>query len=61
VQTAIKRFYKKRALPKPAHIEKLAAKWHPYCSTACWYLWRSLELPVVQNSNHKGHQGARSK
>ncbi len=47
VRAAIKRHYKKRALPKPAQMEKLAASWHPYCSIACWYLWRSLELPVV--------------
>jgi DNA-3-methyladenine glycosylase II len=47
VRSAIKRHYKKRQLPKPAHIEKLAVNWHPYCSIACWYLWRSMELPVV--------------
>jgi DNA-3-methyladenine glycosylase II len=45
VRTAIKRHYKKRVLPNPANIEKLAANWHPYCSYACWYLWRSLEFP----------------
>src|SRR5215470_14461492 len=45
VRTAIMRQYKKRLLPKPIHIEKLAANWHPYCSYACWYLWRSLEFP----------------
>src|SRR5262244_3610759 len=45
VRTAIQRQYRKRALPKPEHIEKLAANWHPYCSYACWYLWRSLEFP----------------
>jgi DNA-3-methyladenine glycosylase II len=45
VRTAIKRHYRKRVLPKPAHIERLAVNWHPYCSVACWYLWRSLELP----------------
>ena len=45
VRTAIKRYYKKRVLPKPAHIEKLAVNWRPYCSYACWYLWRSLEFP----------------
>src|SRR5215471_950503 len=45
VRTAIQRLYKKRGLPKPAHIEKLASNWHPYCSYACWYLWRSLEFP----------------
>src|SRR5262249_54765073 len=45
VRTAIMRLYKKRLLPKPTHIEKLAVNWHPYCSYACWYLWRSLEFP----------------
>jgi DNA-3-methyladenine glycosylase II len=45
VRTAIMRQYKKRLLPKPLHIEKLAVNWHPYCSYACWYLWRSLEFP----------------
>jgi DNA-3-methyladenine glycosylase II len=49
VRTAIQRQYKKRALPKPEHIEKLAVNWHPYCSFACWYLWRSLEFPGGNN------------
>jgi DNA-3-methyladenine glycosylase II len=48
VRSAIKRHYKKRLLPKPEHIEKLAANWSPYCSIACWYLWRSLDLPVTK-------------
>ena len=45
VRTAIKRAYKMRVLPKPRYIQQLAKKknWHPYCSFACWYLWRSLE------------------
>ncbi len=47
IRSAIKRAYNKRALPKPKHIEKIAKSWHPYCSVASWYLWRSLELPVT--------------
>jgi DNA-3-methyladenine glycosylase II len=47
IRSAIKRAYNKRALPKPQHIEKIAKNWHPYCSVASWYLWRSLELPVT--------------
>jgi DNA-3-methyladenine glycosylase II len=48
VRTAIRKAYKKRyktkdGLPSPAHIQKLAKAWHPYCSVASWYLWRSLE------------------
>jgi DNA-3-methyladenine glycosylase II len=53
VRTAIKRHYKKRLLPKPAHIEKLAVNWHPYCSYACWYLWRSLEFPVASRNGKR--------
>lgn len=41
IRSAIRRAYRLRTLPKPAKIEQLARKWHPYCSAACWYLWRS--------------------
>lgn len=54
VRSAIKRYYNKRALPKPAHVEKLAVNWHPYCSIACWYLWRSLELPKTTPAGKRG-------
>ena len=46
VRAAIKRHYRKRKLPDPKQIEKLARSWHPYCSIACWYLWRSGETVV---------------
>ena len=64
VRTAIKRAYNKRTLPKPAHIEKLARSWHPYCSIASWYLWRSLELKPSTNGNKpaaKVNRGKRAK
>jgi DNA-3-methyladenine glycosylase II len=44
VQMAIKKHYRKRKLPKPSAMEKLARPWEPYRSFACWYLWRSLDL-----------------
>jgi DNA-3-methyladenine glycosylase II len=44
VRTAVQRAYKKRKLPSPKQLEKIAACWHPYRSVACWYLWRSLEF-----------------
>jgi DNA-3-methyladenine glycosylase II len=47
IRSAIKQAYNKRALPKPKHIEKLAKSWHPYCSVASWYLWRSLDVPAA--------------
>jgi DNA-3-methyladenine glycosylase II len=61
VRSAIKRHYKKRILPKPALIEKLAVNWRPYCSFACWYLWRSLEFPAAEKTNHKGRKGTQRK
>jgi hypothetical protein len=58
---AIQRAYKKRKLPTPKQIEQIAKGWHPYCSYAAWYLWRSLESPAAKASNHKGHKGTRKK
>jgi DNA-3-methyladenine glycosylase II len=43
VLMAIRRHYRKRKLPKPQHVLKLAKNWEPYCSVACWYLWRSMD------------------
>ena len=47
VQMAIKKHYKKRKLPKPKDMEKIARVWAPYRSVACWYLWRSLDIKTV--------------
>jgi DNA-3-methyladenine glycosylase II len=44
VQAAIKKHYRKRQLPKPHVMEKIAKPWVPYRSIACWYLWRSLDI-----------------
>jgi DNA-3-methyladenine glycosylase II len=47
VQTAVKKHYNKRKMPKPALMEKIAKPWEPYRSIACWYLWRSLDIKTV--------------
>jgi DNA-3-methyladenine glycosylase II len=47
VQVAMKKHYKKRKLPKPAQMEKIARAWEPYRSVACWYLWRSLDIKTM--------------
>ena len=47
VQMAIKKHYRKRKLPKPKDMEKIARAWAPYRSVACWYLWRSLDIKTV--------------
>jgi DNA-3-methyladenine glycosylase II len=61
VRTAIQRVYRKRKLPTPKQVEQIAKSWHPYCSYAAWYLWRSLELPKAENTNHKGHKASQRK
>ncbi|MGH9614457.1 MAG: DNA-3-methyladenine glycosylase family protein [Bryobacteraceae bacterium] len=43
IRSAIRQLYALPNLPKPAEIEKIAERWHPYCSVASWYLWRALD------------------
>ena len=47
VQVAVKKHYKKRKLPKPKDMEKIARAWEPYRSVACWYMWRSLDIKTL--------------
>jgi len=47
IQMAMKKHYKKRKLPKPKDMEKIAHAWDPYRSVACWYMWRSLDIKTV--------------
>jgi DNA-3-methyladenine glycosylase II len=43
IRNAIRKAYSLDRAPSPAEIEALAERWRPYCTVACWYLWRSLE------------------
>jgi DNA-3-methyladenine glycosylase II len=47
VQVAMRKHYKKRKLPKPKDMEKIAKAWAPYRSVACWYMWRSLDIKTL--------------
>lgn len=47
VQVAMKKHYKKRKLPKPEQMMKIAKCWEPYRSVACWYLWRSMDIKTL--------------
>jgi DNA-3-methyladenine glycosylase II len=47
IQMAIKKHYKKRKVPKPEMMAKIAKSWEPYRSVACWYLWRSLDIKTM--------------
>jgi DNA-3-methyladenine glycosylase II len=47
IQMAMRKHYRKRKIPKPAQMEKIAKCWEPYRSVACWYLWRSLDIKTL--------------
>lgn len=43
IQQGMKKLYQMRDVPTPEKMEKVAKKWRPYRSIACWYLWRVHE------------------
>ena len=47
VQSAMRKHYKKRKMPKPKDMQKIAKCWEPYRSVACWYMWRSLDIKTM--------------
>jgi DNA-3-methyladenine glycosylase II len=34
-------------LPSPEQMEKIAKRWEPHRSVACWYLWKSLDTKTL--------------
>lgn len=46
VRAAIRKAYGLDAMPTPKEVEAIAERWHPHCSVATWYLWRSLDGPA---------------
>lgn len=43
IQHGMRKLYKMRDMPTPEKMVKVAKKWQPYRSIACWYLWRVHE------------------
>ena len=43
IRAAVRKAYGLSELPKAAELAAIAQKWHPHCTVASWYLWRSLE------------------
>jgi len=46
VRAAMRKAYGMKVMPKPRTMQRIAQGWHPYCSVASWYMWRSLDVPV---------------
>jgi DNA-3-methyladenine glycosylase II len=42
LQRAIKQLYGLKATPTKQEAEKLAERWRPFRTVACWHLWESL-------------------
>ena len=47
IRAAMKKHYKKRKMPSPKQMEKIAKLWEPHRTVACWYLWRSLDVKTM--------------
>jgi DNA-3-methyladenine glycosylase II len=47
IRNAMQKAYALEQAPLPKDMEALAKSWHPYCSVATWYLWRSLDGPAA--------------
>jgi DNA-3-methyladenine glycosylase II len=43
IRNAVRKAYGLAEMPKSTELAKIAEKWHPHCSVASWYLWRSLD------------------
>ncbi len=43
IQNAIHHAYALRRRATPDDVRRIGAAWTPYRTTACWYLWRSLD------------------
>ncbi len=50
IRAAMQRAYRLRKMPEAKRMHKIAKTWHPYCSIACWYLWRSLDQPAEKQA-----------
>ena len=46
VRAAMRKAYGMKVMPKPRTMQRIARCWHPYCSVASWYMWRSLDVPL---------------
>ena len=43
IRKGLQRAYRMRALPPPKKVQAIGARWSPYATYACWYLWRLLD------------------
>jgi len=44
LRSAMRKAYRMRQLPRPDRMRRIAARWRPYRTVGCWYLWQSLDV-----------------
>jgi DNA-3-methyladenine glycosylase II len=54
IRNAFRRVYRLRKEPTVKRMQTIARPWEPYRSVASWYLWQSLELPLVERVESDG-------
>jgi 3-methyladenine DNA glycosylase/8-oxoguanine DNA glycosylase len=47
INKAIRDLYGLDDLPSPAVVREIGARWQPWASAACWYLWRSHDIVLM--------------
>ena len=47
IRSALRNLYGLNDLPDKTTCKAIAQPWRPYTTVACWYCWRSLELPKI--------------
>ena len=50
IVSAVQKAYGLRKRPTPDRLRAIGEAWKPYRSIACWYLWRSLDIPAAVSS-----------
>ena len=48
IRSGMQKLYRLRELPKRDKMDKIAKRWRPYATIACWYLWRCHELESLE-------------
>jgi DNA-3-methyladenine glycosylase II len=43
IRKRLQQAYRLRKLPDSKRVQAIGAKWAPYRTIACWYLWRSID------------------
>lgn len=43
IRKGMQQAYRLRKLPDAKRVHAIGAKWSPYRTVACWYLWRSID------------------